>query len=198
MTVWVLQLVAVATTVVAWVPQARAGLSSRSTEGVSMAAWAVAAALGATWSAYGALHQVWLLALSEGVFALGSVVVLVVLAGPRGRLAATVAGLAAAMAAGALALVLLPPVAFSAAGVAASFSVRAAQLGRMWRRRDASGVADSSWWLLTVALASWGLVGALRHQPALVAGSVVGVVSSVAVVGSSWWMRRPHGRPGGS
>lgn len=181
-----LQLVAVVATMSAWIPQAVAGFSKGSTRGVSRSAWLIAAALGATWSIYGFVNGVWLLGLSEGVFALGSIVVLCTLV-PMRR---AVMGVAGALVVGGVLVAVLPAVAFSVAGVTASLLVRVTQFARLVRYRDASGVADSSWWLLTVALACWGIFGVVEGKLALAVGSLLGVVSSVAVVAVSAYMRR--------
>lgn len=181
-----LQIVAVATTVTAWVPQALVGLRKNSVHGVSRSSWLIAAGLGATWSIYGFLNEVWLLAFSEGVFAVGSTVVLCTLVSAR----KAVVGVTAAVLLGVLLVVSLPAVSFSVAGVLASLSVRVAQLARLFKYRDASGVADSSWWLLTVALACWGVFGIVEGKQALAVGSLLGVASSVAVVAISAYMRK--------
>lgn len=181
-----LQLVAVVATVTAWVPQALVGLRRNSVQGVSRSSWLIAAALGATWSIYGFLNEVWLLAFSEGVFAVGSTVVLCTLVPTR----KAVVGVTAAVLLGILLVMALPAVSFSIAGVLASLSVRVTQMARLFRYRDASGVADSSWWLLTAALACWGVFGVVEGKQALAVGSLLGVASSVAVVVVSVYMRR--------
>ena len=177
-TLIVIQAVAVMATATAWIPQAVTSIRSTDRSGVSLSSWAAGGVTSAIFLLYGLSSAAWALAASEGAFAVGACIVVATVASTR---IALVAGLAGLVLGGAM-LVWVPPIGFGIAGMVGVLSMRSLQLIKTAREKQTAGMSTSSWLILSLNLVAWGLYGALTGRWPLIVSSVIGLVTSAALL----------------
>lgn len=188
-----LQIIAVVTTAVAWIPQWWLASRAHNSADVSTSAWAQAGAIGMTWGLWGAAAHVWALAFSNGLFALGTFAILATLLKRNEALLV----IAAAISIGISAVTFVLAALLGATACFFSVTARLAQVAKLRRTRTATSVSASTWFLLAISSAIWALVGAITGQRPLLVGGVVSVVFSVAVTLVTRWTRVQTAYEGG-
>lgn len=171
-----LQTSAVIITALSWLPQWWRTVQ-HSSRGLSSSAWAQATTLAATWTLWGTQAHVWSMAISEGAFTIGGLLVLSnVLTRSR-----QVQFAAVALATATTAAVCLPAYWLGLAGVIGSAVIRLTQIQAMLRAGTSDGVSVTTWTLLAISGTAWGAVGILVDQPLLVAGAATGLTTTALV-----------------
>lgn len=173
----ILQAVAVAATALAWIPQFVLILRRRDLAGLSTSSWALGGATGLVFALYGLRTHVWSLTASEGLFALGALVITAFLVKP-GRLAVSLPPVAGA----AYLLSLCPGVIIGVVGFIGSLLMRVLQIHRARQSPSTSGISATSWLLLTLNCSAWGFYGALTNHWPLTATSVMVLAASLILV----------------
>jgi MtN3 and saliva related transmembrane protein len=174
----ILQIVAVTATAVAWVPQAVKTLRTSDTRGLSVESWALGGATGLLFMLYGLRSGVWGLLLSEGAFALGAFLILLVAVGWKKMLIWLLLSLVISVAL----ITSVPAVGIGVLGLLGALGMRVLQIRRTWVTASTAGMSSWSWVLLVVSLAAWGLYGYLSNHWPLLATSVSTLLASVILL----------------
>jgi uncharacterized protein with PQ loop repeat len=172
-----LQVVAVATTMIAWVPQWWLAIRSREPKSISVSAWVQATAIGMTWGLWGAVAHVWSIAGSEGAFAVGALAILVVILDRRDAVFA----IAGAAAFAGFVVAFSPIFLLGIAACTMNATTRLSQIIKLHRTHSSEAVSASAWGLLALASGCWAAYGILTGQWPLWLGGFISVVFSVAV-----------------
>ncbi|TLH67495.1 hypothetical protein C1S82_28390 [Mycolicibacterium cosmeticum] len=169
-------LIAAALTAVCSVPQFHRAL--RQTAGLSLSAWLQSFALGLIWAGYGLATQQWVLLISEGAFACGSLAVVSRLLAWRRTAMCTV--VCTLLVAGAFAV--FGPGPCLVAASLASVITRVAQIWGVLRSRTAAGVSILTWLVLATANFAWAAAGLCSSDNFFVWSAAIGGLASLAVI----------------
>lgn len=182
-------LTAAALAAVCSIPQCHRAL--RQTAGLSVSAWLQSFALGLIWATYGLATQQWVLLVSEGAFACGSLAIVSRLL--PGRRTAMWAVACALLVAGAFAVFGAGPCLLAAS--LASVMTRVSQIRDVIRSRTAAGVSIPTWLVLAAANFAWAAAGLCRSDTFFAWSAAIGGLASLAVVATCVAVaRRPGSR----
>jgi uncharacterized protein with PQ loop repeat len=173
----ILQVVAVVSTAIAWVPQARKILKSTDRSGVSVLSWTLGGLTGLLFALYGVRSHVWSLVLSEGAFTIGALLIVAALIGIKKTLG--LVGLSVFIF---VAAFFLSPFEVGMLGVFGSLGMRVLQIYSTVTTKSVAGMSRGSWMLLSTNCAAWGVYGALSAHWPLVLTSVAVLLSSVVLL----------------
>lgn len=169
-------LLAAALTALCTVPQVNRAL--RTTRGLSSAAWLQAFVLGSIWAAYGLATGSWVLLVSEGLFALGSLAIVLRIL-PGWQVIAWTLGCTVLVG---TAFTTVGPGPCLLAAAFASVAIRLVQMDAVVRGGSAAGVSLPTWLLLASSNFAWAATGVLHSDAFFAWSAAVGGAFSLAVV----------------